>query len=397
MLNWRFRVKLSKHINTAMVNTDLFNLENKEAIRDCLPVLTEFFSKYKEIYINLFFQEKDVEFDKLDLSPLLNLKLIKIVGGKYRANVFIFPLSGKFIVCDFLISIHRTKNGRYLRRRDDVWAVLAYESPYLAKRAIVKKGDTVLDLATGSGIIALFCAEKAKKVIATDINPKALNYAKFNAILNGLEKKIEFRLGDLFEPVKGEKFDLIIWNGPTIATPNLPTKYPIYCFGGADGLGFTGRFINEAASYLSRNGRMQWLDPSLGNDHEPKSLSIVRDTWKDKKFRVVYEERVKPSNVFEIYEYLDRALFKPGKILARPLWIEPITDREYSGWLDFLKKNNLSHIYAGMYEVYPSDKMGIEIRKPKKIQFPWMNYLPQDWHFLGSSRIRQLLRICEDY
>lgn len=375
----------------------MLELKNKDVIRACLPILENLLEKHKETYINLFFQEKDLHFDKLDLTPLLETGLIKRVNNKFRANVFIFPLSGKFIVCDFLISLHRVKDGRYLRRRDDVWPIFAYESPYIAKKTIVEEGNYVLDLATGSGVIALFCADKAKRVIATDINPKAINYAQFNAILNNLDDKVEFRLGNLFEPVRGEEFDLIIWNGPTIATPDVPSKYPIYCFGGADGLDFTKKFIKEAPDYLKFGGRIQWLDPSLGDGIKPKSLEIIEEMWKDRNFNVVYEQRVKPDPLYSLYETVDEVLFNPAKGLPRPLWIEPLTEIEYSDWLIFLKKNNFTHIHAGMYKVYPSETFKITRTKPKKILFPRMNYLPQDWHFLSSSRIKQLLRICESY
>lgn len=328
---------------------------------------------------------------------MVKTQILKKVKNKYRANVQTFPLSGKFICTDFLISFHRVKNGRYLRRVDDVWPIFAYESPYIAKKAIVEKNDYVLDLATGSGIIALFCADKAKKVIGTDINPKAITFAKFNAILNNLEDKVEFRLGDLFKPVRGEKFDLIIWNGPTIATPNIPEKYPIYCFGGADGLDFTREFIKKAPNYLKPEGKMQWLDPSLGNNIDPESLKIIRDTWKDKKFNIVYEQRVKPSHLLSLYEIVDKSLFNPGKGLSRPLWIKPLTNKEYFDWLKFLKKNNFTHIHAGMYKIYASKTFSVRKRRPKKILFPRMNYLPEEWHFLGYKRILELLRICKNY
>lgn len=376
----------------------MFNLSDKVLIRSCYKSLEYLWENHKNVFIELFFQEKDVLFtNEVSLELLLKVKLIKKINNKFRANVFTFPLLEKFIVCDFLISLHRVKDGRYLRRKDDVWPIFAYESVYIAKKAIVKKGDFVLDLATGSGIIALFCADKAKRVIGTDINPKAINYAQFNAILNNLEDKVEFRLGNLFEPVEGKKFDLIIWNGPTIATPAVESKYPIYCFGGADGLTFTRRFIQKAPHYLNAKGRMQWLEPSLGDDINPQSLEIIKEVWKDKEFNVIYEQRVKPSRLYDLYEIVEEALFNPSKGLPRPLWIEPLTDREYYEWLQYLKRNNFTHIHAGMYKVYPSTTFKVTKTKPDKITFPRMNYLPQDWHFLSSSRIRQLLKICESY
>ena len=376
----------------------MFDLVNKNLVKSCYPVLENLWEKDKDLYIELFFQEKDVKLDGKEMTPLIKTRILKKVKNKFRANVFVFPLSGKFIVSDFLISLHKVKDGRYLRGRDDVWTILAYESPYIAKKAIVKKGDYVLDLACGSGIIALFCADKAIKVIATDINPKAINYARFNAILNGLEDKIDFRVGDMFYPVRGEKFDLIVWNGPTLAIPDVPEKYPIYCFGGPDGLDFTRKFIEEAPQYLKPTGRMQWLDPSLGDENNPKSLEVIKKEWKGRGFRVAYEQRVKPSLLSKLYEYVEkRLIFNPTKGLARPLWLKPLTKKEYSKWLEFLKKNELTHIHAGTYEVFPSKKFKIIRQRVKKILFPRMNYLPQEWHFLSIARIKQLLKICEGY
>lgn len=141
----------------------MFDISNKDIIKACFPILSDLFNNHKETYIKLFFQEKDLEISKVDLSPLLGAGLIKKVGDKFRANVFIFPLSGKFIVCDFLISPHKVKGGRYLRGRDDVWPIFGYESVYIAKKAIAKNEDYVLDLATGSGIIALFVQIKQKR------------------------------------------------------------------------------------------------------------------------------------------------------------------------------------------------------------------------------------------
>lgn len=159
----------------------------------------------------------------------------------------------------------------------------------------------------------------------------------------------------------------------------------------------SGKFIENASDYLKSRGRIQWLDCSLGDDIKPKSLEIIEEMWKDRNFNVVYEQRVKPDSLYSLYETVDEVLSNPAKGLPRPLWIEPLTEKEYADWLIFLKKNNFTHIHAGMYKVYPSGAFKVTHTKPKKILFPRMNYLPQDWHFLGSSRIKQLLKICESY
>jgi release factor glutamine methyltransferase len=77
-------------------------------------------------------------------------------------------------------------------------------------------GDEVraLDLGTGSGLGAIFAARMGYRVTAVDINPNAVRCARINALQHHLEKRIEVRQGDLFEPVLGERFDLVLFNPP---------------------------------------------------------------------------------------------------------------------------------------------------------------------------------------
>lgn len=74
----------------------------------------------------------------------------------------------------------------------------------------------VLDMGTGSGVCALFAARHAHRVVAVDINAAAARCAGINAVLNNLEHRVEVRHGDLFEPVAGERFDLILFNPPFV-------------------------------------------------------------------------------------------------------------------------------------------------------------------------------------
>lgn len=71
-----------------------------------------------------------------------------------------------------------------------------------------------LDLGCGTGVGAVFAASRGARAIAVDINPQAVRCARMNARLNHFEDRIEARLGDLFEPVRAERFDLILFNPP---------------------------------------------------------------------------------------------------------------------------------------------------------------------------------------
>jgi release factor glutamine methyltransferase len=72
----------------------------------------------------------------------------------------------------------------------------------------------VLDLGTGSGVGAVFAARRGFQAVAVDINPQAVRCARINALLHHQEERIDVRQGDLFSPVAGERFDLVLFNPP---------------------------------------------------------------------------------------------------------------------------------------------------------------------------------------
>jgi hypothetical protein len=88
----------------------------------------------------------------------------------------------------------------------------------LAHLTVRGSGERALDLCTGNGIQAILLAAHAAHVVATDVNARALEYAEFNAALNGVEN-IETRHGSFFEPVDGERFDLVVANPPYVVSP----------------------------------------------------------------------------------------------------------------------------------------------------------------------------------
>jgi release factor glutamine methyltransferase len=119
----------------------------------------------------------------------------------------------------------------------------------------------VLDLGTGSGAVALALKHEkpASKVVAVDADLSALIVAKRNATKLNLE--IDFRHGRWFEPVGGERFDLIVSNPPYVATgdPHLPAlrhEPQAALLGGADGLDCIRDISQHAKPHLSPGG---WL------------------------------------------------------------------------------------------------------------------------------------------
>jgi release factor glutamine methyltransferase len=123
----------------------------------------------------------------------------------------------------------------------------------------------VLDLCTGSGIIAISLAKElpGAQVVATEVSAAAAEVARRNAERNGVADRVEIRIGDLFAPVAGERFDLIASNPPYIASAVIPTlsaevrrEPAIALDGGPDGLVFYDRICAAAAAHLAPGGAL---------------------------------------------------------------------------------------------------------------------------------------------
>jgi methylase of polypeptide subunit release factors len=113
--------------------------------------------------------------------------------------------------------------------------------------------ERALDLGTGCGGQALLLASHVEQIIATDVNPRALAIAAFNAGLNGIGH-VSFRTGSLFEPVAGERFDLIVANPPFAIGPD---RGLVYRDGGLATDGFVAQLVREAPRHLRPGGLCQ--------------------------------------------------------------------------------------------------------------------------------------------
>ena len=125
----------------------------------------------------------------------------------------------------------------------------------LANLTVRRHSGTTLDLGTGCGFQAFLAARHSDCVIAVDQNRRAVELSAFNARLNGFPC-VECREGDLFGPVEGITFDLIVSNPPFVISPE--TRY-IYRDSGMAGDEICRRIVREAPRFLNENGICQIL------------------------------------------------------------------------------------------------------------------------------------------
>jgi methylase of polypeptide subunit release factors len=120
----------------------------------------------------------------------------------------------------------------------------------LANLTVRRHVRSALDVGTGCGVLALLAARHADRVVATDTNARALNLASFNGQLNGIEH-IEWRMGSLFEPVVGCRFDLIVCNPPCVISPD--SQY-VFRDSGRKGDAICGEIVRRLPDHLEEGG-----------------------------------------------------------------------------------------------------------------------------------------------
>jgi release factor glutamine methyltransferase len=156
----------------------------------------------------------------------------------------------------------------------------------------------VADLCTGSGCIAItLAAERPQaRVIATDVSPDALAVAAENVATLGVSDRVELRQGDLFAPLEGQRFDVVVSNPPYIAEAVVKTlsaevqREPrLALVGGPRGIEIVERIARGAKAHLHPEGV---LALEIGDDQGPlarellttqgyRSVEVLRD-WAGK-------------------------------------------------------------------------------------------------------------------
>ena len=181
------------------------------------------------------------------LALLLDSGLLEARGEGFASAAMLLPIDTFLVASDHPQAIENKQAEMVL------WPNPT--SKFLGRFAVKRHSRATLDLGTGSGILSLSAAEYSDEVVATDLNSRAVEFALFNARLNGVEN-IEVLVGDCFAPVADRKFDLILSNPPFFITPQ--TDY-LFCENPMELDGLCRRLVKEAPQHLHEGGYMEML------------------------------------------------------------------------------------------------------------------------------------------
>ena len=219
--------------------------------------------------VRLFILDLDVPIDELapaiaplTVDDLARLRLVERREGMTRPLVRIVPHDHLLITSDV-----RLQPGEPAPA-DHVPGVHR-PSVTLAHLTVRRPVRSFLDLGTGCGVEALLASTHAERVLATDVSPRAVNFAAFNAQLN-LVPNIEYRAGSWFEPIGDERFETIACNPPYVISP--ASEY-IYRDSGLVGDSVSEQVVRSIPPHLEEGGfatiAISWIADPEGDATEP--------------------------------------------------------------------------------------------------------------------------------
>lgn len=231
------------------------------------------------IAMELFLLQGHVEASQLGLllSPasvdaLVRVGLLTIDSAKrVRASASLFPVADRLIFSDH--AWHKLPHPGYTTVPRDQVMFVGDDSRWLARATVRRKIRSSLDLCTGSGVQAILAAAHSDRVLAVDVNPRAVDCARLNAIVSGASN-MEVAAGDLFEPAgAGARFDLITANPPFVVSP---VDEILFRDGGPSGEDIQRRIIAGLPDHLAPGGIAQ-IVTELGEREGEPLIQRVRE------------------------------------------------------------------------------------------------------------------------
>ena len=273
--------------------------------------------------------------EALDVADAVDAGWLAVENDVVRALVDIRPYGSPddgasgFLVSDLTPGMDQLTSPT----RPDYVLGASPASLTLAEITMRQPVGRALDLGTGCGVQALHLVRHAETVVGTDLNPRALEQAHVSAALSDID--IDLRVGSLFEPVEGERFDLIVSNPPYVMSPPGGQRLT-YREGELAADGLVEAVVRQAPAYLNDGGSLQLLTNWAivdGVAWQDRLRTWVDGTGLD--CWVIERERL------DKFSYIEMWLTDAG-LAGSPEW-EPA----YRRWLDYFDGLGISEVGMG--------------------------------------------------
>lgn len=278
----------------------------------------------------------------LDVAALAAAGLLE-AGGEVRAAVEIKPY-GSEQRSGWICSDQTPLDHRVVRPRSDFVLGASPASTTLAQ--LIPRGavGSALDLGTGCGIQTIHLADHCERIVASDLNPRALDLARITLGLN--QVTADLRLGSLYEPVAGDGFDLIVSNPPYVMSP--PGGDLVYREGGFAGDGLMRQVVRAAP--LNHGGTLVVLGNWAVTDGQPWPERVAEWVPPGCDALVLQREPLDPYEYIELW-LADAGL--PGTSDYLPA---------YRRWLDYFSEQRIVGVGLGWVFVHRSDSARPDLR-----------------------------------
>lgn len=179
----------------------------------------------------------------LTLDAAARMGLLRVEGDAARPLLRLVPHDDLIVASDLRLVPGQAAPHDHLPGVHRPSVTLAH----LTVRRAVARG---LDLGTGNGVEAILMSRHVEHVVGSDVNARAIEYARFNGLLNRVPG-IDWRVGSWFDPLKDERFDVIACNPPYVISP--ATQY-VYRDSGMEGDSVSEQVVHEVAAHLAEGG-----------------------------------------------------------------------------------------------------------------------------------------------
>jgi predicted RNA methylase len=265
------------------------------------------------------------------LRILLDCGLLSISGDHFAPTVMLAPFEHLVVASDSLLTTENPEHSDLvLWPNPTTWLLWRF--------TIQKPFESVLDLGTGNGVLALMAARHCPHVKGSDLNTRALKFAEFNAWLNGVEN-VEFLAGDTYEPVGQNKFDLIVSNPPFFISP---VHRDLFCDNPMELDQYCRRVVREGAQRLNEGGYLQLVC---------EWAQVKGQPWKE---RIAEWFEGAGCDAWVLKGYTEDPSQYAQKRIRETSGGQPLDDhgKTYGQWIDYYNKLNVEAIYGGVIALH---------------------------------------------